>query len=521
MNWTEKYRPKALKDVLGNPKALKTLMQWAQSWEHGNPECPGVVLSGDPGTGKTSTALALASEMGWEAIELNASDARNEDAIHKRATMGALNQTFSSEGDYRTAKEQGRKLIIFDEADNLYERGFEDEPQMSKDVSDKGGKKAIIETLAKTKHPVVLIVNDYYELTKRTGARIKSLTVQIKFSPLKTENIVDALRAIAAKEGVRVQEDVFHLIANRCAGDLRAAINDLQSECEGHDFVDGKDFDSSGVRDIRTKMFDGIYEILRAKTCKDARKISERIDETPDMFLLWIDENIPVEYKDPGDLCRAYDVLSRADVFYSRAYGKRHFNMLGYSMDLMTAGVALSKRTNYTAFNKFKLRFPSYLLKMSSSKGQRALQKAVYSKLNRYCHTSNEVVRAEIIPLFARMLKDYEHAKYLIKKAGLDKEMAMFILNEDTLPAATKQAFKDLAKEMGGEPEEDEEAEVPVEKPKKGRKKPSKDEAAKADKDEAPKTPEPRVEQIPPEPAPEPPATEKEQRKDQKTLFDY
>jgi len=147
---------------------------------------------------------------------------------------------------------------------------------------------------------------------------------------------------------------------------------------------------------------------------------------------------------------------------------------------------------------------------MSSSKDQRALQKAVYSKLNRYCHTSNEVVRAEIIPLFARMLKDYEHAKYLIKKVGLDKEMAMFILNEDALPPATKKAFKDIEKEMGGKPE-DEEPETPAEKPKKGRKKPAKGEEEKS---EAPKVPEKAPEAAPEAPAPE-------ERRDQKTLFDY
>ena len=73
-DWTEKYRPTSLSDVLGNAKAVNTLLRWARDWEHGPPAKPALILAGSPGIGKTSTALALASEMGWGVIELNASD---------------------------------------------------------------------------------------------------------------------------------------------------------------------------------------------------------------------------------------------------------------------------------------------------------------------------------------------------------------------------------------------------------------------------------------------------------------
>ena len=50
----------------------------------------GVILSGPPGCGKTSAAIALANEMGWEIIELNASDARSGNVIEGTALRAGL-----------------------------------------------------------------------------------------------------------------------------------------------------------------------------------------------------------------------------------------------------------------------------------------------------------------------------------------------------------------------------------------------------------------------------------------------
>jgi len=81
MDWTEKYRPQSLDDVIGNPGAVSTLKMWAESWNNGIPEKRAVVLIGTPGIGKTTSAEALARDMGWSIIEMNASDQRNADAI--------------------------------------------------------------------------------------------------------------------------------------------------------------------------------------------------------------------------------------------------------------------------------------------------------------------------------------------------------------------------------------------------------------------------------------------------------
>ena len=88
-DWTEKYRPKTLSDVVGNPKAVGELKAWAESWSRGTPSKKAVVLMGSPGVGKTTSAEALANDMGWGILEMNASDQRTGDAIRSVALRGA------------------------------------------------------------------------------------------------------------------------------------------------------------------------------------------------------------------------------------------------------------------------------------------------------------------------------------------------------------------------------------------------------------------------------------------------
>ena len=122
-SWAEKYRPESLSDIIGNTKVINDLKTWAKSWGDKMVK-KGVILSGPPGCGKTSAAIALANDMEWEVIELNASDARSGAVIEGTALRAGLFQTFGSKGL------ADRNLILLDEADNLYER-VQDDPRFA------------------------------------------------------------------------------------------------------------------------------------------------------------------------------------------------------------------------------------------------------------------------------------------------------------------------------------------------------------------------------------------------------
>ncbi|MFI5418637.1 MAG: AAA family ATPase [Candidatus Lutacidiplasmatales archaeon] len=118
---TERARPARLSEMVGNRPAIEALRAWGRAWAASDrpPAQRAALLEGPAGTGKTTAALALAHEMGWTVVEMNASDARNQEAIEQVAGRAALAHTLGGEEGYRSPSEGGRALILLDEADCL------------------------------------------------------------------------------------------------------------------------------------------------------------------------------------------------------------------------------------------------------------------------------------------------------------------------------------------------------------------------------------------------------------------
>jgi replication factor C large subunit len=426
-DWTEKYRPKHLHDIVGNERAMSTLHAWAEKWDKGTiPSKRAVVLAGKPGTGKTSSALALANDFGWTVVELNASDARNEAAIKRIATAGALNETLDNFGNFTSSKEGGRKLIILDEADNLYEK-----TEGGGELGDRGGKKAIIETIQQTKQPLILIVNNYYDLVKGGGEPLRQLASLIQFYEATSSQILELLKRICVEEGINADVKALRTIADRSKGDIRSAVNDLQSLGLNRQQLGTESLDVLGYRDRETVVFDALREVFKGRTMQASRDCLSGVDVPPETMLLWIDENLPREYLDMGDLANGYEAVSLADVFFGRVQRRQYYGLWSYACDLMSGGVSAAKTHNY---GNMQYAFPVWMKQLKSLQTPRMIRDGLARKLGALTHASLRKTKEAFLPSFQTLFRnDTRFACRMITVLDLSEGEVKYLLGEKHL----------------------------------------------------------------------------------------
>lgn len=443
-DWTEKYRPKTLDGVIGNPKAVKELKEWAESWNNNAVSKKAVVLIGTPGIGKTTSAEALASDMGWGILEMNASDQRTGDIIRTVALRGANSETFNDSGDFLSSKDGGRKLIVLDEADNLFGN------------ADRGALPVIVELIRETKQPVILIVNDFYALSKKSSV-IKNETLQLKFQRPTAISITKALKKIAIAENISVNDDAMSQIVKNSNGDVRAAVRDLESLAVGNDVITTDDASQLSDRVVRKSMYDLMNSIFRKSDAMGSRMMLRGIDEEPEFVMLWVDENMPYEFRDVSDLVRGYERLSKADIFLGRVSRRQYYGMWSYASDTMTAGVSTAKRSNY--INKDRFRFPNYLMRMSRSKSVRNTKSGLCLKLAEHLHTSTNRVSMDVLPSLKIMLANNKELRArMISEIEMESEELAFLLDSKIDSKIVKEAILDAVRYVPEKKEMHEEA---------------------------------------------------------------
>ncbi|WP_144923208.1 replication factor C large subunit [Halorubrum salsamenti] len=324
-DWTEKYRPSTLSEVRGNDKARDAFADWARSWDDHR---EAVVLHGSPGVGKTSAAHALANDMGWETVELNASDQRTADVIERFAGRAARNATLGGSaagGGAAGGDTASRQLVILDEADNIHGN------------YDRGGASAITKLVKESGQPIVLIANDYYDMARG----LRDATQEIEFRDVSARSIVPVLRDVCRKEGIEFESDALERIAERNRGDLRGAINDLQAATEGRDSIAVEDV-VTGDRDKALGLFPFLDAVLKEESAEEALQSAYAVDETPDDLTKWIENNV-LDVYDPMESVRAYDFLANADVWLGRVRATQNYTYWRYATDNAAAGVAAAR----------------------------------------------------------------------------------------------------------------------------------------------------------------------------------
>jgi len=372
VDWTEKYRPSTLSAVRGNDKARDALAEWAKTWDDHR---EAVVVHGSPGVGKTSAAHALAADMGWETVELNASDQRTSDVIERFAGRASKNATLAgSTGGDDTG---GRQLIVLDEADNIHGN------------YDRGGASALTRVVKDADQPIVLLANDYYDMSRG----LRNACREIEFRDVSARSIVPVLRDICRREDIEFEADALDRIAEVNDGDLRSAVNDLQAAAESDRRLTVDDV-ATGDRDRSLDIFPFLDAVLKEESAEEAIQSAYRVDETPDDLTKWLAENVTKVYEGE-ELARAYDHLADADRWLGRVRATQEYGYWRYATDALAGGVAAARdgqKGGWTRFNRPQF-WPS-----SDSTADEVVRKVADSG-----GFSMATTRREVLPFLAAM----------------------------------------------------------------------------------------------------------------------
>ena len=383
MQWTEKYRPIYFIDIRGQELAVEKIKEFLRKFGKGE---KAIIFYGPPGTGKTALAYVAANEIHSELFELNASDLRNSEKLREILRPATEQQSLTKKG----------KIILVDEVDGI-------------SVVDRGGITELIRLIESTCHPIIITANDIWG-KKFSELRKKAEIIQVKEIDYRT--IKNVMIEILRKEKKFIDNDILTNIAIKARGDMRAAINDLQTAASLED-------PSQILFDERNKemdIFTALRLIFKGKPDKSTLRLFDSINMPLDEILLWIEENIPAEYQGE-ELAKAYDILSKVDIFKRRIYRQQYWRFLVYENALLSYGISSSKTNEKTGFTSYKK--PTRILKIWLNNKRIEKKKSIAKKYARYVHIGEK-----------RALKEFPTIKQFLLNSRVQKELK---LSEDEI----------------------------------------------------------------------------------------
>jgi replication factor C large subunit len=377
--WVEKYRPRKIEDIIGNEEAKATFIEWLKSKRRSK---KAVLLYGPPGVGKTAMVNAAAKEFGFITIEMNASDTRSEKAINeiaKPATSFVALDTFSAESK--------GNLLFLDEVDGI--AGNED----------RGGVSAIIKIVEESQVPVIMAANDP-DIDKLRP--LKKVCLLIRFQQIRIPLIIALLQKICLLEHVKAEFEALERIAQNSKGDVRSAINDLQSISEENQVLTLQDTMMLSSRNKDISMDETLRGFFSAKSIAEASSLLSRSSVDYDDFLLSVSDNLPRRYTNPEELAAAYDFVSQADVFRGRV-GTEHWHLLKYFFNALSEAASVAPES-YKPFEFISP--PIRIITLFWTKGKRTMLDGICGKIGAQCHVSHEIAKHDFVPFIKSILQN-------------------------------------------------------------------------------------------------------------------
>ncbi len=383
--WAEKHRPKKIASMIGNEEARVKLVNWLRGWKTGH---RAALLVGPPGTGKTTLVHLLAEEETLNLVELNASDTRSKEKLSRK--IGEVISSASLFGN--------RSLIFLDEVDGIAGR------------KDYGAVEFIKETIRASKNPVALAANDPEADEVR---KLSDVSVVFRMKPAPPREVELYLRHVLETEGVKRGEDVIQRIAKSAGGDLRYAINSLQSGL-------------SAYKDEAHTTVEALNSFFEAGTIDAALRSLREYQGQPrdklrDIFASVVRARIP-----PQKLASALEVLSRADLLLGRIMSGQDWRLLRYLDNMLAHELKRVLDGETVRYSQDAVPWSLQLRLWNDSRKVKDLTRIYASRVL----TGRRDAAVQDMPYVFSMSSDKKFRSDLRKSLNLDETFEKFLIKE-------------------------------------------------------------------------------------------
>lgn len=422
--WADKYKPTRISELIGNGRCVADLRRWLLEWQNkqGNKEkknkCKAVLISGPPGIGKTSSAIIVCTQLGFSVMEVNASDSRNKASKDVQtglsgSTSNQVKELVTNRGlNFLKTTIHKNQVLIMDEVDGM-------------SAGDRGGISDLIDTIKRSKIPIICICNDRYSQKLKA---LQNHCFELNFQRPTKQQIHGRLSLIMKEENFHMQSNELDTVIESCNGDIRLILNQLQLRKlrTGSLSISG----GKQLKDINLGVL-SIVDVLMgygASSQTIDRRIALCFNE-PDLVPLYIQENFP--QMRPTHCCSdlqrliflgaASCALSDGDLVYSLVRSKQLWELASCSNLLaciIPSSIVSGVRETFNLFpgERNFHRFPAWLGKNSSSSKMRRLLNEMHSHMisKGALKSSSNVLRQHYIPL----LRSYTTIPLLSKHVG-------------------------------------------------------------------------------------------------------
>lgn len=260
-----KYRPEKIEDFYGQVKIKSMIEKMIK-----NDKFISSIFYGPSGSGKTTLAKIIANKLGYEYVYLNAIKASKQDIIDVAIK----------------SKKTSSTILLFLDEIHRFNKLQQDSLLENLEFGD------ILLIGATTENPT-------YSLNKSLLSRV----LLLKFEEVSEKDILEILKKISFEENIIIRENVLELLSKNSKGDVRHAINMLETLINS-EMVDADIEDISMILNIRnySEKYDTISAFIKSIRGSD-----------PDSAIYWLAKML-VGNEDILYIARRLAILASEDI---------------------------------------------------------------------------------------------------------------------------------------------------------------------------------------------------------------